>query len=131
MPLLGAADETTSLDVEIQGIRSAKGKVYVALWASSDGFPDDDHKAFQTQMLEAREGKVTLTFAGLRPGSYAISAYHDENSNGKLDKNMLGIPKDGYGFSRDARAKMSAPKFDAAVFEARGARAKTTFSIQY
>jgi len=129
---LARADETTSIDVEIQGLRSTKGKVHVALWASADGFLSDDKPAFQTQIMDARVPRVVLTFGGVRPGMYAISAFHDENSNGKLDKNLLGIPKEGYGFSNDARGRMGPPKFEAARFQAGPApRTHVAFTMQY
>ena len=56
-------------------------------------------------------------FAGVIPGKYAISVYHDVNGNQRLDSNMVGIPSEPYGFSRDARGKMGPPSFDDAAFE--------------
>ena len=50
-------------------------------------------------------------------GSYAISTYHDENDNDKLDKNIVGIPKEAYGFSNDATGFMGPPKWEDAKFD--------------
>ena len=51
------------------------------------------------------------------PGSWAVLAYQDENNNGELDRNLIGMPKEPYGFSRDARSKFGPPRFEDAVIE--------------
>ena len=58
---------------------------------------------------------VSFSFRGVRPGTYAIALLHDENANGKADKALI-IPKEGFGFSRDAKVRMGPPKFSAAAF---------------
>jgi uncharacterized protein (DUF2141 family) len=72
-------------------------------------------------------GKGTLPPAG----SYAPVVLHDENMNGKLDTNWLGVPKEGYGFSNDARASVGAPSFDDASFVYHGATLELTISLHY
>jgi uncharacterized protein (DUF2141 family) len=59
---------------------------------------------------------ASFEFSDIKPGKYAIAVIHDENCNGKLDTNMFGIPKEGYGFSSGAEVTMSAPSFSDAVF---------------
>ena len=61
-------------------------------------------------------GTVSFTFKDVAPGQYAIALLHDENDNGKMDRVMGMMPKEGYGFSRDAEVKMAPPKFKDAVF---------------
>lgn len=74
---------------------------------------------------------VTIRFTGVEPGDYAIALLHDENDNGKADRTLGMIPREGYGFSRDAKVRMGPPKFRDAVF-AHGAEAqKLTIKMRY
>ena len=57
-----------------------------------------------------------MQFTDLAPGRYALSAYYDANDNGKLDRGTFGIPKEPYGFSRDARSNFGPPEFRDAAF---------------
>ena len=68
-------------------------------------------------MLPARKGVVRAVIGDLPPGTYAISVYHDANGNQELDTNMLGMPREGYGFSNDARGVAGPPSFQAASFK--------------
>lgn len=68
-----------------------------------------------TVMVRAHE--ATCTFAVLRPGRYAAAFFHDEDGDRVLDKNFLGIPTEGYAFTRDAHAALSAPAFERAAFD--------------
>jgi uncharacterized protein (DUF2141 family) len=69
-------------------------------------------------------------FEGVRPGVYGISAYHDENANGKLDTNVLGMPTEDYGASRDARGTFGPPRFEDAKFEYRGGRMRLSAKLE-
>lgn len=60
---------------------------------------------------------LTLQLKDVAPGKYAFSAYHDENSNSRMDRNVFGIPTEGYAFSREAKGRRGPPAFDDAVFE--------------
>ncbi|MBO0934620.1 DUF2141 domain-containing protein [Fibrella aquatilis] len=98
-----------TLTVEIRNIRDNEGRIQLGLFKPSAGFPDKA-KPFDTRMIAATKGSVQLVFA-VEPGEYALAAYHDINSNGKLDTRLLGIPKEPYGFSNNVRPRMSAPSF--------------------
>ena len=102
------------LTVTFVGVRSDKGKISAALFGEKDGWPDG--KAFKEVDVPAKAGDVDYTFKGLQPGRYAISYFHDENNNGKFDKNVVGMPKEGFGFSNDAKPGLSSPSFAAAAF---------------
>jgi uncharacterized protein (DUF2141 family) len=65
--------------------------------------------------MRARTGSQSIVFTQLSPGRYAIIVFHDENDNGLLDENLLGMPTELYGFSNDAAGVFSAPSFDAAA----------------
>lgn len=97
-----------SLKVEIHNLRTQKGSVYIALFKPGTDFPGG--KPVEGKKVEANGRSAQTTFS-VEPGNYAIAVYHDENSNGKMDKRIFGIPKEPYGFSNNIRPIMSAPKF--------------------
>jgi uncharacterized protein (DUF2141 family) len=111
-----AAQTASSLKVTITGLRSDKGTVMVSVHRTAEGFPGSG-KVFKQLTLSIKEGVATTTLSELAAGPYAIAVIHDENGNGKLDTNFMGIPKEGTGASRDPRPKFRAPKFDEAVFQ--------------
>ena len=93
-----------------------------------DGWLERPVKAAQARI----EGRVAVcVFDGVKPGEYAISAFHDANANGKLDKNFIGIPVEGFCASRDARARFGPPSFDDARFEYRGGVVKQSVRMRY
>lgn len=119
------------IHIEIERLRSDKGKVLCALYSSADGFPKDNQKAVARATSSISDKKATCEFSGIGPGTYAVSVFHDENSNGKLDTNFLGIPREGVGASNDARGHLGPPKFDAAAFHFSGGRLNLKIAINY
>jgi len=97
------------LTVVVEGLKSAEGSVRVGLFNNPNSFPKS---TMAGQAIEARADAVTVTFKDLVPGSYAVSAYQDINSNQKLDTNFVGMPTEPNGFSRDARGKFGPPSFN-------------------
>jgi len=67
--------------------------------------------------MPAREGENVIAVPGVPKGTWAVLACQDENANGELDRNLVGMPKENYGFSRDARGKFGPPGFDDAAIE--------------
>ena len=82
-------------------------------------------------VIKVRHTQARCDFADIPPGTYALAVIHDENSNGKLDTNWLGIPTEGYGFSNDAKALLGAPSFAAASFayDGRNSRADDPLAV--
>lgn len=114
--LMGAATaQAADLTVVVGGIAKAEGQVMAALFDGPAGFPRG--KIVVGQMVAAKPGQVELVFKNLAPGRYAVSAYQDLNGNQRLDANMVGMPTEPYGFSRDARGQFGPPKFDDAAFQ--------------
>lgn len=101
------------LGLEVSDGPAAEATLYVALYADAAGF--GAARPLASQSLPMRGGKARVVFAGLAPGRYAVRAYADENGNGKLDTNLVGLPIERYGFSNDAKGKLGAPDFDAAA----------------
>jgi uncharacterized protein (DUF2141 family) len=106
------------LKVKVIGARNAKGKIGVALFQDPTGFPTNSSAALRSQEADIDNQTMTaeVVFRDVPPGVYAVSALHDENVNGKLDKNFLGIPTEGYGASNNPGKKMRAPTFEEAKF---------------
>ena len=116
LPFLASATGTGSVEVSVSGLRSAKGQVLACLTAKAKGFPNCRLDPAARKLAVPAGGAVTLLFKGLPPGSYAVSLLHDENGNGKADMTLM-IPREGFGFSRDAAARFGPPKFSAAAFD--------------
>jgi uncharacterized protein (DUF2141 family) len=94
------------------------------LFQDSKGFPNDPSRAVQTQAadIDPHTLSAQIAFTDLRDGVYAVSMFHDENMNQKLDKNLVGLPKEGYGASNNLRKKMGPPTFEETRFQLSGAQ---------
>lgn len=119
------------IHIEMVGIRNDKGQVMCALYASREGFPKQSEKAVARVSSAIKGKQAVCEFTGIAPGTYAVSVFHDENSNGKLDTNFIGIPREGVGASNDAKGHMGPPKFDAAKFSFPGGRMDLKITIHY
>ena len=126
-----ASPQGNVIHVDVLGLRNNKGQVFCALYVSAEGFPKDSQKAIRRDTSSISEKKASCEFSGIEPGTYAVSVFHDENSNGKLDTNFLGIPREGVGASNDARGHMGPPQFDAAHFQFSGGRLNLKITINY
>lgn len=109
------------LSLTIEGARSTRGTVEICLWSDATGFPDcGASRTAERRTVAAGALGEPIVFKGLKPGTFAISALHDENGNGRLDTNFLGIPKEGIAVSNDALPKFSAPRFADTAFALTG-----------
>lgn len=102
-----------SINVTVTNIKNIKGVVRVGIINKEKDFPYD---AFTGKKIPINGNSVNINFTGLAPGEYAISVHHDENRNDKLDKNVLGVPLEGYCFSNNVKALVVPPKFNSAKF---------------
>ena len=103
--------------IDVNALRSDRGQVVCALFSSAADFPKKADKALAHVKSTISDRHATCDFNNVPPGTYAISAFHDENSNGKLDTNFLGIPREGVGASNNAKGHFGPPKFAAAAFQ--------------
>lgn len=101
------------LDVRFADGPAADATLYVALYNDAAAYADSKPVAARTAPMQG--GQARLMFPDLAPGRYAIRAFVDENGNGKLDTNIVGIPLERYGFSNNARGTLGAPGFEAAA----------------
>ena len=104
-----------TLEVEITDIRSSEGQLMVAVHGSAEGW-DGKAEPAAAQLHAPTGDTAVLTFEGLAPGSYAVQVMHDQNGNGELDANFMGMPIEGYGFSNNPEVMRKAT-FDEARIE--------------
>jgi uncharacterized protein (DUF2141 family) len=125
--------DTARLTVRVTGARNTKGKIGITLFQSAEGFPDDASKAIRQQSAEINPNtmSVEVTFKDVPQGTFAVSVLHDENGNGKMDKNFVGIPKEGYGASNNPKKKRRAPTFDEAKFSLNSAGETIEITLIY
>ena len=113
--------QTGTINVEISGVEDPKGLMSIGLYSDEKGFPDDG-KEYKGTDVEVTGQTVVHTFNDVPFGTYAIAIFHDTNSNGKLDKNFLGIPKEGYAFSNNVFGTFGPPDFKDTSFEFAGSK---------
>lgn len=120
------------IHVKILDIRNSAGTVACALFESPEGFPIEYLRyATNIMVIKIRKTQARCDFEDIPPGTYALAVIHDENMDGKLDTNWLGVPTEGYGFSNDAKASLGAPSFSAASFPYDGRNLDLTISLEY
>jgi len=130
MTMAITAAAAADLTVTLTGIRSQDGRIMVAVYDRADTFMKLG-QAIAALDLAARGDEITVVLADVKPGAYAVSAYHDENSNGELDSNLIGVPTEGYGFSNDASGAFGPPSFDGAAVRTADGRAVATVTLGY
>ena len=109
-----AQETKVDLKIRIDGFKNENGKVMVGLYDSERNFLKKPLRSVKTK-IEKKSAYVV--FENLDKGEYAFSLYHDENNNGKIDKNFMGIPKEDYLASNNARGVMGPPKYADAKFK--------------
>lgn len=120
------------IHVEVLNIENSTGTVACALFDSPKGFPKKFMRSARSIMVsQILKTEARCDFLDIPPGSYAIAVIHDENMDGKLETNFLGVPKEGYGFSNDAKGMIGAPSFSAAGFSYDGKNLDMTISLRY
>jgi uncharacterized protein (DUF2141 family) len=111
-----ALGQNYTVTVTITGLHSNAGKVVLTLYNAEDGYPKEPKKAFRQISGTISNNTSNIILNNIPKGVYAVACYHDENGNGKLDSNFLGIPVEGVGASNNAKGFMGPPKFNDAKF---------------
>lgn len=122
-----------TLRIHVDGLRNAKGNIGTVIYTSPAGWPDDTAKAFRIGPApidpDGREG--TAVWNDLPPGDYGVAAIHDENSNARLDRNIFGIPREGFGFANNPHVGWGPPPFRAALIHVACPQTAITIHLQY
>lgn len=121
-----AVAETLTLDLST---RASGGQIAVAIYRDAETFRRGDQPI--ASRMVARTGPVTtVVIPGLTPGRYAVAAFHDTDGNGTLTLWPIGMPREPYGFSRNARGQLGPPGFDAAAFDLPATGTRQAFTLR-
>jgi len=110
--IFGSISLAANIVVDIKNIPNSNSKIYLGLYNAKEQFPIQS-KVYKSAILDPNNS--SYTFSGIPLGIYAVALFHDQNNNGKLDKNFLGIPKEGYGFSNNPKV-FATPTFEKCSF---------------
>jgi uncharacterized protein (DUF2141 family) len=120
-----------SIRIRITGLRNTDGNLSVALFNVKKGFPGKFDRAFMKTLVPAAGTEHVVVFDHVPYGSWAVAVRHDENGNGKLDANFLGMPKEGVGTSNNPKSKFGPPSFDDAAFTLDGSTMELLINLRY
>ena len=104
-----------NINLNLLNINNKDGKIKIGLFNNKNDFLQID-KSYKGKSLQIDSASICCQFKNIPNGRYAISVFHDENNNNKLDTNFMGIPKEGYGVSYNGISSFSSPKFEDANF---------------
>lgn len=111
-----SSPSTCALRIHVDGFRNTRGNLGTTVFASPGGWPEDNARSFRHGPAPIDPAtRTAVAVWDLPPGNYAVAAIHDENSNHKLDRSILGIPKEGFGFANNPHVVLTAPSFQAAL----------------
>ena len=115
----------------ITGFKNDKGVSRAALFCDKHGFPNDTKHAFWKGKCDIHDNESRLSINNIDYGTYAVSVYHDENNNGKLDKKWKLIPSEGFGTSNNARKAKEGPKYEFSTFEVNADSISIMVKLEY
>ena len=124
-----ASESTGKLVIDISGFPSSEGFAMVALHNSEDSYQSNGDTAIAKTRTKVVNQKAQVVFVNISYGSYGVSIYHDENANMKMDKNAMGIPKESYGFSNNARGFFGKPSYQDVLFEMNSAEKRIAINL--
>lgn len=102
--------QTVKLSVTVNHLKVTNGVVFISLYNEEESFPIDG-KEFRKVTVRPLSLSVSYTYTNLQPGEYAVAVFHDQNADGICNLGLFGVPKEGFGFSRNFKPKLSAPDF--------------------
>lgn len=115
-----------SLSVTLTGMKNQDGQLCFSLFNGAAGFPGGGEQAIAKQLIPANSPSPSIVFDNLEPGTYAVAAFHDANGDGLLNRGLMGIPREGFGFSNNPKILVGAPSFKKAAI----ALTQTQLAIQ-
>jgi len=132
LPFIGTfGSHPQKVEVTITGIKSTQGRLCIAIFVDNEGFKKESPCKDMKISKERISGNTTTVEFELLPGVYGISVLDDENCNGKMDYNMVGIPKEGFGFSNYYHRGITKPHFDQFKFEVSNSDVKVLVELKY
>ena len=125
-----AQNTTYDLEVVITGLRNNNGQLMISLSKGDTGFPNENYYR-QLFISDFTSPQFTKTIKNIPYGNYAVSLLHDEDSNGKMKRNLIRLPKEGFAFSRNYKVIYRAPKYDEVNFDMDTVKKPIIIKIQY
>lgn len=125
------ADAQDNVTINITHLRSGKGNVIVQVFNTQQGFKDSKPIAKFKYAKSAVANGTLKVKCKLKPGSYGLALLDDENSNGKMDNNVIGMPKEGFGFSDYYHTGMTRPVLDDFKIDVKEMPVLTTMKVRY
>lgn len=125
----GGVASAGQLNMEVTGLNSDQGQVICRIFETAETFPRG--AVFKSVLGTIKGGVAVCAFGDVSNGDYALAAAHDANANNKMDTNFLGLPREGYGFSRDAKPSFGPPSYEDAVFTVDVQGVSLSLTIQY
>lgn len=112
------SEPTAALTVVVKNIKNQQGQICIRVFSSEKGFPLSDTGEVKSGCTQITGSSVKKQFTGLKPGTYAVAVVDDQNGDYKLNRDFLGIPKEGFGISKNptVSVKTGTPKFNNASF---------------
>lgn len=124
-----AEESHGSLVISIEGFLNSEGYAMVAVFDSEEAYEKGVPKTAMAK-VDVIDQKARIVFDDLKYGTYAVAIFHDQNANGKMDKNFLGIPKESYGHSNNVRGTLGPPAFDKVMFELHNPKKEISIKIE-
>lgn len=108
------------LTIQVENIKIPKGQILLALYDSQENYDAEKSPKHYIKKVAVSTHNTAIIFEDLPPGYYAIKAFHDANNNAKIDTNLIGIPKEQYGFSNNVMGRLGPPTFEQSRFRVQG-----------
>ena len=129
VPLVSATAPTATVEIDLTALRNTRGTIHACMTRNPAHFPNckrDPDALKRSAPANLRH----LEFKDVPAGRYAVSVFHDENANEKLDT-LVGIPKEGFGFSRNPVIRFGPPRFEKVSIELTSGFTRTSVRMQY
>ena len=114
--------------VHIKNVKNERGQLIIAIFDNDTDFLE---KPYMTVRTSAVSPELEVNFENLKFGEYALSVIHDENVNDKLDTNLFGVPKEGFGFSNDVMGTFGPPSFEKSKINWFGSHEPLKITLKY
>jgi len=128
---LFAQEQRGNIVIEINGLKNSDGQVGILLFSREEGFPMDHTRAVKRMFAAINRNMCRVTLERIPYGVYGVSVFHDENADGKLRKNIFGIPGEGIGASRNPAIRFGPPTFEEARFTLASKEHKVVITLKY
>ena len=126
-----AVAQTASVEVTVEGLRSDQGQLLVLVFLRDDGFPSKTNGSARQMKVVLDATTASFRIDDLPVGPAAISLVHDEDGDGELDTNLLGIPKEGLGTSNNPRPRSGPPRYEDAVMDLTEGKQTASITVRY